>query len=133
MGRTGSWGDEVKLISSAPLADENTLLFAVGFCRKMLECYGLSAVYLIGSRANGSPRINSDHDILAVVSDTAPREIGTGQALWLQVFQLMCRESRKANLGPIDLIIQREGHYLSTLADSGSFAAATVNGGIRLL
>ena len=120
-------------MSSTPLADDATLQVGIDFCVRELTQYGLVSVYLIGSRAGGTPRPKSDHDLLAVVSSSAPREIGTGQSLGNQLFEDLCREVRGAGVGPIDLLIQREDHYLKTVSDKGSFANATVNGGIKLL
>jgi len=116
-----------------PLADQATLTLAVDFCIRELTRYGLKSIFLIGSRASGSPRDKSDHDLLAVVSDSAPREIGTGQKIGMQIFEDLCREIRKAGVGPVDLVIQRQGHYLATVNTLGSFANATVAGGIKLV
>lgn len=121
------------MTSPTPLAHQPTLDVAVAFCKRELSRYGLKSIYLIGSRANGQPRPNSDHDLLVVVGDEAPREVGTGQSLGIKLFEDFCRELRCAGVGPVDLIIQREAHHLASKNDKGSFANATLVGGIKIL
>lgn len=122
----------MSIVYPAPLADQPTLRFAVAFCTRELGMHGIEAIYLIGSRACGTPRTNSDHDLLVVLSDRAPRELGTGGALHTELFEKLCGELRRAALGTVDLITQRATHYSSTRSQAGTFANATMNGGIRL-
>ena len=117
----------------APLADQKTLQFAVDFCTKELSAYGVLAVYLIGSRANGQSRDNSDYDVLVVLSDSAPTNVSLGGTLHAEIFTKLDSQRRTMGLGAIDLITQRETHHMSTRTDAGSFASAVANGGIQLL
>jgi len=44
-------------------------------CKSYYSQYGFERLYLIGSRARGDARPDSDHDFVVVVSDSAPDEI----------------------------------------------------------
>ncbi|NUJ39200.1 nucleotidyltransferase domain-containing protein [Pseudoalteromonas sp. 0303] len=44
-------------------------------CKSYYSQYGFKRLYLIGSRARGDARLDSDHDFVVVVSDTAPDEV----------------------------------------------------------
>lgn len=53
-------------------ADKKTVDFVVKFCTTNLAEFQLEKIVLMGSRASGNPRTNSDHDFMAIVGDTAP-------------------------------------------------------------
>lgn len=116
-----------------PLADPTTVTFVKNFCQAHLVKYGLSALYLIGSRANGNPRPNSDHDFLAVVSDSAPPEITTGDTLHTKIFNQLNSERTRAGLQGIDLVIQRSSHHATSSQSPGTFANAAATKGMSLL
>ncbi|WP_082576743.1 nucleotidyltransferase domain-containing protein [Acidovorax sp. Root70] len=116
---------------SAPLADPGTLAFAVNFCIQVLGGYGIKSIYLIGSRANGQPRSNSDHDILVILDDAAPADISLSGTLHSKIFLQLDKARKAQGLGPIDLITMRESRYQNSKDDPSAFAGA-VSGGIRL-
>ena len=79
-------------------------------CVKHYHPYELHGVFLIGSRAWGNPRPNSDHDFVVVVGDEAPREvvndIGNGSDTILSMI--------RASLSPasIDIIVCRYSDFI---------------------
>lgn len=117
---------------NAPLADQRTLAFAVDFCTQVLGVYGIKEIHLIGSRANGNPRPNSDHDILVILDNAAPSDISLGGALHRKIFLQLDKARREQGLGSIDLIPMRDNRYQNSKTDPSSFAGA-VSRGIQLL
>lgn len=109
-----------------------TVQFVIEYCKENLGQYGLSHLYLFGSRAYGSPRDNSDHDFAAVVSDAAPAEVSTGRAIHTQIFGHLNRERIRAGLKGIDLLIFRQSYFLATADEDGTFAHAAATRGIVL-
>lgn len=117
---------------SAPLADPGTLAFAVNFCIQVLGGYGIKSIYLIGSRASGQPRSNSDHDILVILDDAAPTDILSSGSLYSKIIFELDEARNAQGLGPVDLITMRERRYQDSKDDLSTFAGA-VSKGIRLL
>lgn len=117
---------------STQMRDQATLDFAVDFCKREFSVYGILAIYLVGSRAYGSPRENSDHDVLVVLSDKAPADLSMGGALHMKVFAKLERERKALGLGAIDLITLRESRFEASKDDPTSFAGSVGKGGISL-
>lgn len=117
---------------NAPNADPKTLGFIIDFCVRELQTYGILYIYLIGSRACGKPRPDSDHDVLVVLSDSAPVDIGLGGPLHWEIFLALDGQRKSAKLGAIDLITLRESRFLESMNDPKSFASAAIKGGIML-
>lgn len=115
-----------------PNADPLILQFVAMYCQKYLANYGFSKLFLIGSRAYGTPRPNSDHDFIAVVSDTAPSEISTGGSLHTTIFSHIESTRRTAGLGAIDLLIARDSHFKAQAICPGSFAYSAVTKGYQV-
>lgn len=114
-------------------ADQTTLDFVIKYCCENLRPYGFSALYFFGSRACGNPRPSSDHDFIAVVSDTAPAEIGTGGALHAKIFDAFNLARAQAGLNGIDLLIARESFFQTESQKFGTFAHAAVTKGRKLV
>lgn len=53
---------------------------------KLQKVYQPSKIYLLGSRARGDAREDSDYDVMVIVDDTAPKELKSPtkayEALW---------------------------------------------------
>ncbi|MDI4653096.1 MULTISPECIES: nucleotidyltransferase domain-containing protein [Pseudoalteromonas] len=56
-------------------ANPMLIKLALEECKSYYSQYGFKRLYLIGSRARGDARLDSDHDFVVVVSDTAPDEV----------------------------------------------------------
>lgn len=79
---------ETVLCSSSGYGPNPCVVDAViQFCRGHYASYGLERLYLIGSRAKGTARENSDHDFVLVLADATPdavvRDIGSYSQLGL--------------------------------------------------
>ncbi len=112
-----------------PNADPATLNFIVAFCLANLAPYGLQRIILFGSRSwTGAPKINSDHDFMAVVDNAAPQTICTGGAQWSQLIVVLNQARLAAGLGEIDLLVAREAHFAQSSMIPGTFPhAASAN------
>ena len=108
-------------IADLPHVDPQTAQFAVDFCKAKLGAYELKKVVLFGSRVDRrkTPRSNSDHDVMAVVADTAPDDIRTGGSLHRQIFDALETARKERKLGEIDLMVCRESRFMD--AESGTF------------
>lgn len=110
-----------------------TVVFVTTFCNNNLSQYGFERLYLIGSRAHGDPRSNSDHDFIAVIADTAPQAICTGRDLHIKLFVDLNHSRMHAGLGPIDLLITRAVDFDIDALVKGSFSYSAVTTGIRII
>jgi len=61
------------------MLDERTKDITHSFCLLKLQDCGYQKLILIGSRARGDHRANSDHDFIALVDDTAPQHVLMGR------------------------------------------------------
>lgn len=118
---------------STPMRDQATLDFAVKFCKCEFSSFGILAIYLVGSRAYGNPRDNSDHDVLVVLSDKAPSSLSIGGTLHTKAFEKLDKARRAEGLGAIDLITIRESRFEESKDDPTSFSGTVAKGGISLL
>lgn len=114
-------------------ANSATLSFVVDYCKQHLGTYGFSALYLIGSRAYGTPRPNSDHDFIAVVNDCAPQGVITGGELHLKIFDAFDKARRQAGLSAIDLLITRHSDFQCQVTRMGTFAHAAITKGHKVV
>lgn len=95
--------------------DQTTIDFVQNFCVTNIKC-GLKDLYLIGSQAKGTARSNSDHDFIAVISDTCPSDLATGGVGWTKLYEKLERDRRRIGLGPIDLFLKHETSFASASA-----------------
>lgn len=115
-----------------PHACQRTEQFVLAFCQSQLSRYGFQKLILIGSRASGKHRPNSDHDFVAVVDDAAPDAIRTGGTLHSQIFDLLNRQRTSPGLGEIDLLIMRSTHYETSDRDVTSLSHSWVANGCQV-
>ena len=78
-------------------------------------------VYLFGSRARGDHHADSDHDLLVVLDDDAPREMLGWQARY---------EARRPYRGAADVITCRESVYLRKARIPGTLSHEAAMDGI---
>lgn len=90
-----------------------TIDFVKQFCISNITC-GLKALYLIGSQAKGTAGPKSDHDFIAVISDTCPPDLATAGMAWTKFFDMLNSQRLKLNLGPIDLFLKHEASFASS-------------------
>ena len=106
-------------------ADLKTVNFVIHFCITNLGAYQLEKIILFGSRANGEPMSNSDHDFMAIVADSAPDEIRTGGTLHAKMFSKLESERRAQGFGPIDLLVTRSRRFYEAESGTHAFEART--------
>jgi predicted nucleotidyltransferase len=95
-----------------------TVRFLVNFCLQHLQQYGLLSIHLIGSRARGSYRPNSDHDFIAVIDNNAPSEVETGGTTWIQIYNFLDNARRQKGLDGIDLFVKHEASFIAASQNS---------------
>jgi hypothetical protein len=97
-----------------------------------LAQYGFYHLFLIGSRATGKSRANSDHDFVALVEDSAPQEICTGGSLHAKLLRALYQQQTGTGLGNIDLLVMRRTHFANTSGVAGNFAFAAATQGFTV-
>jgi predicted nucleotidyltransferase len=122
----------VRHLGGAIGVDNRVLVFFKAFVDSYLGQYGVSDIYLIGSRAYGTPRPDSDHDFFVVVKDSAPIEISTGRELHFRIFNILQSECLKCGVGGVDILISRESDFYSEKDTPGMFAYDAFNRGVLL-
>jgi predicted nucleotidyltransferase len=106
--------DSAVIMGSAVLAE---------VVRRLVDAYHPCAIYLFGSRARGDYRPRSDHDLLVVVSNSAPKELqssrkayeclrGIGQAVDVLVCTQDYFSSRERVRTSVPARVMREGKVL---------------------
>ena len=95
--------------------DQPTIDFVKHFCLTNVKC-GIEALYLIGSQAKGTARPNSDHDFIAVISDTCPQDLATGGIGWTKLYNKLDARRRELGLRPIDLFLKHATSFVSASA-----------------
>jgi len=101
--------------------DDAVLGFTLRFCKSQSDIAShFLALYLIGSRAHGTARQDSDHDFLVIVADTAPRSVRTGDEIWTRSILRDLEKTRNlVEIGPIDLLVK----HLSDFDSSSNWPA----------
>lgn len=111
--------------------DDKTIDYVVCACQLILAEYGLCELFLIGSRARGNARKNSDYDFYAIVSDTAPFEIETGRQGHESVVRTI-KKSMPPGLSSIDILSSKKANFEKMKGDIETIAHKCVTEGIRL-
>lgn len=108
--------------------DPKILKFVKEYCLQYLSGYGILSLYFFGSRVNGVPRLDSDHDFFLVINDGTSHEITTGTSGHMRIFTDLDSRRRAAGLGAIDLLIARNSYFMQESTKRGTFAHAAKNG-----
>ncbi len=111
-------------------ADMPTLRFILNYLHLNLQ--GFQALYLIGSRSSGIRSSGgpvsdkSDHDVIAVISDSAPDDLVFGNPGSSNFFKGFNAGRYTAGLGGIDLITYKSKQIVASTASSLSGKAWAV-------
>lgn len=108
--------------------DPVNLEFVKEYCLNNLSKYGILSLYFFGSRFNGLPRHNSDHDFYLIINDIKAHDIITGSAGHMKIFMDLDSKRRKDGLGAIDLLISGNSYFLQESVKSGTIAHAAKSG-----
>jgi predicted nucleotidyltransferase len=88
------------------MVDKRIMKLTHDFCLERLESSGYHRLVLVGSRARGTHRPDSDHDFVAVVDDDAPTDVLIGRnELLLDDFR---QYYKSHGIAKIDLLISNK-------------------------
>jgi predicted nucleotidyltransferase len=104
-------------------SDPELVQYFIDFLKGELRDYGLLEIYLVGSRAKGTNSATSDHDFLAILSDTAPQGILTGRALNEEFIFKLIKKSKIWKRGPVDALLYRKSDFENDSKLTGTFAS----------
>lgn len=102
------------------MSEEPRLRGMVDLCKSDLDAV---EIWLFGSRARGDDRPGSDYDVLAVISDSAPRGCDSVNNVW---------KVKRASGLLADLLTVRAGEFAESLSTINTISHAVASEGVRL-